>query len=438
VYVHAAAWRAGFGTRGWLTQLLSTPAWIEGFTGAVWVHAMAAIPWAALIVGLGLWLVEPELEEQALLDGPPLRVLLRVSLPAALPAVGLAALWVAITTAGQMTVTDLFGVRTYAEEVYTELAIGQRPGLLIPVLLVGLGLVLCAGLGPGDRLPTSGRPAVFRLGRGRALAAAGMVVLVVVLAGVQLVNLCQQAGIRITPTETGWHRSWSAEKCLAQVAMAPWQHRRELGWSLGIGALAAATAVAVAAPLAWVARGGGWRIVPAVAVAAASLAIPEPVVALGIIELLRRPEIPFLVHLYDYSILAPWAALSVRGLPVAVLVLWHALRTVPPEWVESATTEGAGRVARLCRVALPARMPAVTLAWLAALVAALGELSGSILVAPPGVTMLSVRIFDMLHGGVDDRVAALCLALVTIVSLLAVGLYLVLSRQHRSRRRLAR
>ena len=38
------------------------------------------------------------------------------------PAIGLAALWVAMLVATDMTVTDLYQVRTYAEEVYTDFA----------------------------------------------------------------------------------------------------------------------------------------------------------------------------------------------------------------------------------------------------------------------------------------------------------------------------
>ena len=81
-----------------------------------------AVPWVALIVGLGLWRVEAELEEQALLNGSPATVFFRVTLPAVWPAIGVAAIWVLVTTTGEMTVTDLFIVRTYAEELYTRRA----------------------------------------------------------------------------------------------------------------------------------------------------------------------------------------------------------------------------------------------------------------------------------------------------------------------------
>jgi iron(III) transport system permease protein len=71
LYLQAAAWQAGFGTFGWYSLAveasLQTP-WLAGWRGAIFVHAVAAIPWVAAIVGLAARQVEPQLEEAALLD----------------------------------------------------------------------------------------------------------------------------------------------------------------------------------------------------------------------------------------------------------------------------------------------------------------------------------------------------------------------------------
>ena len=119
LYLQASAWQAGFGQEGWYSSESGQP-WLTGWNAALWVQTLAAVPWVVLIVALGLRTVEPSLEEQALLDGSPWQVFWRVTLPTCWPAVGLAAAWVAILTAGEMTVTSIFFVRTYAEEVYTQ------------------------------------------------------------------------------------------------------------------------------------------------------------------------------------------------------------------------------------------------------------------------------------------------------------------------------
>ena len=89
--------------------------------------------------------VEPELEESALLDYGPAGVLLRVTLRRAWGAIAAAALAVAVLTAGDMTVTDLLQIRTYAEEAYLQYSLGRGPGgaalVAIPPLVV-LGLLI--------------------------------------------------------------------------------------------------------------------------------------------------------------------------------------------------------------------------------------------------------------------------------------------------------
>src|SRR5213078_2253163 len=93
----ASGLRAAPGSGGWLPAALwSTPPqgdpdvspsgiawkpWAQGLEAAIWIHAVAALPWVVLLVGQGLRWVEGELEEDALMIISSWRVLLRVSLP---------------------------------------------------------------------------------------------------------------------------------------------------------------------------------------------------------------------------------------------------------------------------------------------------------------------------------------------------------------------
>ena len=434
--VHAAAWQAGFGMQGWATPDAAPPL-IDGWRGAVWIHAAAAVPWVVLIVGLALRLTEPELEEDGLLDARWGRVFRRVTLRRALGGVVAAALWVAITTAGDMTVTNIFQVRTLAEETYTAFSLGEDsfatirsllPPLAITVWLIIAAMVLVGALAPHRRHETVRAARAMRLGRWRWIASLAAATAVLLLAGVPLASLVYKAGILITPTGDGWTRSWSAAKCAAVIAASPARFSREFGWSLLVGSLAAAVAVVLAAPLAWLARRGGWRAAPAIVVTAACLAVPGPLVGIALVKLFNQPSLPWLVALYDRSIAAPLIAQTIKVLPLAVLVIWHAFNTISDELVEGAASEGAGTLKILLRIVIPERRAAVALAFLVALCVALGELSASILVVPPGVSLLSVQIFGLIHYGVDDYVAGVCLVLIGSVALLT-GIAAMLARR---------
>jgi iron(III) transport system permease protein len=81
------------------------------------------------------------------------------------------------------------------------------------------------------------------------------------------------------------------------------------------------------------------------------------------------------------------------------------------------------------RIALPQRWPAAAAAWLIGLAIAVGELAATVLVIPPQPsTAISVRVFQLLHYGVDDRVAAICLVMVAGIGALT-GIAAVLLRR---------
>jgi iron(III) transport system permease protein len=235
----------------------------------------------------------------------------------------------------------------------------------------------------------------------------------------------------VTQTDAGRVRIWSPLKCLTMIASSPWVFRREWGWSLLVGSLAATAATILGTALAWLARRGGFWAGLVVSVSAVGLAVPGPVLGLAIIALLNQREIPSLVYLYDYTIAAPWLAWTARALPPATLILWQGLGTIPTELLEAAAIDGAGPIARLVRIALPNRLPALALAWLVALAVASGDLAASILVVPPGMEMLSRRIFGLIHYGIEDQVAGICLAQVVFFGVIAAAAWLALRRPMR-------
>ncbi len=426
LYLQAAAWQAGFGLQGWCTAVWKSPPLLEGWRGVLWIHGVTALPWIVLIVGAGLRRMEPELEEQALLDASSWRVFLKVTLRGALGAILVASLWVAILVAGEMTVTDLFAIRTYAEEIYTTLAaqsdeppVGAAPGILLIAWLLFAGLTLAARLTPSDR-PLSLRARwIFRLGVYRWPLAAFVGLLLVLLIGVPLGNLAYQAGILVVQSDAGWTRSWSLGKCASMIVGSLGDCRREVRWSLLIGVFSATTAVGTAAIFAWLARRGGWRSGIILFMTALALAVPGPLIGLALLWLRGVWVLRWLV---DHWIFAPWAALTIRSLPPSLLILWYAFRTIPPAILDAAEMDGAGPAARFWRIALPSRISAVLLAWLVAFAVAMGDLAASILVVPPGVTTLSIHLFGLLHYGVQDKVAGACLALLAVFATIAAGI----------------
>lgn len=446
LYLVTGAWDAGFGIQGWHTLAtnphLARQPWLAGWRAAICVHGLAAVPWVVLIVGAGLRAVEAEIEEDAATCASPLRVVWHITLRRAAAAIVVAAVWVAIVATVEISATDFFQVRTFAEEVYTQAALGafdvvnpatgnesQAPlpaaglwiGLLLSLMLA-LVAIVAAGQLFADLADAPHRPPwLWQLGRWRWPVAIGLWAILLLVAGVPLGSLVYKAGVRVTATETGRVRSWSPAKIAERVAAAPGEFRGELWLSTTIGVSAATAALVIATPLAWsvrLARREPWM---RLAFLALCLTIPGPLLGIGLIRLLNRPPdspLADLAWLYD-SNFAPWLVQTVRALPLVTLILWPALASVPQVMLDAAATDGTGWWGRLLRVALPQRWPAVAAAWLVGLAVAVGELAATVLVMPPQrSTAISVRVFQLLHYGVDDRVAAICLVIVAGVAAL--------------------
>ena len=423
--LHAAAWIGAFGNLGRAQAILGAPI-LVGWPGAAFVHAMAALPWVVFLAGVGLRSVEPALEEAALMDLPGWRVVARVTLRRAVGAIAGAALAVAVLTAGDMTVTDILNVRTYAEEVYNQYA--QRgPGAaamaaaLPPLAVLGIAVLLAArALLRADpaRLPTPGRHArTWRLGGWRVVGGVIVAGIVGAIVSLPIYGLVWRAGRVGGSAALGIGPSWSAgglgetlRRAGAEVFGAP---DYLLPTSALWAALGASAAVAIAWPLAWLARGAGpWRWVAALSVAL-TLATPGPAAGMALVLAYRG-----LPRLYDSPMILV-VAYALRTLPYALLVLWPALRAVPEPYLEAATLDGYDAAERAGLVALPLTRGATVAAWAVAFVLALGELPASHPVEPPGVSTMAKFLWGLLHTGVESHLAGV--ALVTLAAFAVAG-----------------
>jgi iron(III) transport system permease protein len=459
LYLVATAWESAFGLQGSIASLLP----LAGdplpprFASAVFIHSIAVLPVVTLIIAAGLASVERSLEEDALLAASPSRVLLQITWRRSLVAVFVAVVWVVIVCLGEMTVTDLFQIRTFAEEVYVQTAGGaiwdlaggagepvqplelsQRSFLVAVLLLVVLlapAIVLCLRLVRRWQRAATARRWTIQPRQGGLVGTAVLLILFMLI-GLPLGSLCYHAGGYTERTAEGYLAHWSLVKGLLTVARAPVLHAREFLHTAIIAAASASAAVIASVGL------GLWATFhfsgkAAAGFAAAMLAaVPGPLVGLWTIHVLNQPPespLAFLAVLYDEDEfgVAPWLVQTLRVLPFAVLVAVPAMLGTPRGLLETASLDGMGICGKIRHVFLPLHWRSFAVAWLVALVLALGELPATVLVVPPGVTPLSVRIFNLVHYGVDDQLAGLVLFVWTAVLILTAVIVLLATRPGR-------
>ncbi len=421
--LHATAWLGAFGNAGRSQAMGSRPI-LVGWWGAVVVHALAALPWVVLITTLGLRAVERELEESALLDLHPWRVLFAVSLRRSMAMVLAAALATAVLTSGDMTITDLLQVRSYAEEAYLAYSLGQGPGgaaaVALPLFVVLGGLVLIVGralvaFDPARLASPRGDALSIRLGRARRPLGIGVWMLLGNTLALPLYALIWRAGRVGGRAALGVGPTWSIGGLWGTLGQAAAEVAGPLTSTLIWCGLAALLATSLAWGLVWASRGSrAWTPVLA-AVLVVTLAAPGPVVGMALVLAYRGVS-----AVYDSSIMIILAE-TARSLPYAILLLWPFAWAFPQDYLDAAAIDGLGPPSRAWRVVLPLSAPPLAAAWVVCLVIGLGELAATNLATPPGTPPLSVMLWGLLHTGVESHLAGVALVILVVITLLGLA-----------------
>jgi iron(III) transport system permease protein len=431
----ASAWQATLGIGGWLFEAavpwLSASdsvwrPWPVGMPAAICVHAIAALPWVIWIVGHGLCAVERELEEDALTFATPCQVMFHISLSRSRAYIWVAACCIFLQTATEITVTDVMQVQTFAEEVYTQLVVGDEAAVArslaaaVPMILIAWGLLgLTVYLLAIDALPLQAanrRPFHFRFSSLRgivgivALAAYGALILVPVT------SLVWKVGLAGRPLH------WSAGAAAAQLWIAC-----RLQWPLLLGSLieaglAGAVLALVGLLTASLIQGARWSLLLVLAIAALAWAEPAPAVGLGLKKLIltvvdwdRSNTLASL--LYDRPSLLPvlWVHV-IRFLPIAIILVWPAVFRIPREIKENTLLDGVAQLDELRLILAPLTVRFLVLAGIAIAILALGEIGAGKLVHTPGMPTVALEVFYKMHYGVTGDLAALCLMLLGLVA----------------------
>lgn len=459
--VLVSAWQTALGSGGWLTLPVwrmadpSDPGraptgiawkpWAHGLPAAIWVHACAALPWFIWLAGLGFSHVERPLEEDALIGGGPWRAFWFATLPRAMPALIAATAWVSLLTANDVTVTDMMQVPTLAEEVYVQFARPDPPDpgtegrdVLARALVVAvpLSLLLCAAIAWcwrrwESRLPPLALPAqefnLIRLGWSRWPMFAAVIVLLLVLLGVPAASLVWRTGI-VPPDEI-----WSPQRAGESIRHAWFSQRPLVSASLASAVVLGFAVSMMAAWACWLARERRWLQRCLFLAAAISISLPGPVLGIALKETIkllvdaeaaltgeRFGPVARLLYSGPSPLPVAWAS-GLRLWPCALALVWPVMRSIPAALFEQARLDGASPWQEWRLVAWPGVSRTAGLALIAVSALALGELSASKLVETPGGQTFAHEVFQQMHYGVGNHLAAMCLLLIGMVAGIGVA-----------------
>lgn len=419
-YLHALA---GMEAGNWLRaalRSLGAPAGIlpdlPGWLSALLAQGFALMPIALVAAAVGFLSVERDLVEAAMLLRPGRHGFVRVVLPLAAPAILAGSGAVFVFSLIDYSTPSLFGVSSYAMEIVAEYSASRAPWR---VALIALPLIMIAGavIGAVLAMLARGAPAHARM-LGRAFR-----------------HYRPLDTLRRPSSGALWLAGGYGAMILALLLgsvliwrLLPglvWEVRHDLARTLGNAALAALLALGPAALVAG-SLAAGPRARPLRAAmwlgALLPLAIPPSLTGVGMASLLTccAPDalrsagwVPALSH-------------AARFLPLAVLVINAQMRRVDPQLIDAARLQRPAGPARWWRIDLPLAAPGLAAAFGLVFCASIGELEATMMTAAPGQGVLSLRVFNYLHYGVSETVAALGLVLAAMVwTAAALGLWLI-------------
>ena len=406
------AWIMAMGHDGWLTRVLQATVGHWPWTIYHWPVAACAV--GLRYVGLAALVLVPESRRQArsaaadrLLRISFARRLIHLQLrPALKPAAG-AALLTALLAANDHILPGMFLISTYGVQVIIEHQALLNPtgaaALSTPMLMIAALLAILVTVGQQHASSDSSQAPRATVRPGRLSCTFAICVLMLAI-GVPLLALMVRAG------------TWAA---IAQAWAASAEERRRTIHLAAIGG--AMCALAGMAPAACWVRGGQRRAVSAAPLLAVIVLAPASLLALGIIALFERPPL----RSWRDSDLPLIAAYICRYTPIAVLILIAAWSHVPAAAMGAARVHGVTLAPRIAKLGLPLYGPAaVAAAGICALFIAT-ELELSLMLTPPGITTLGVRLYSMIHTAPDAVVSAAAIGLTAAITI-SIGAAMVL------------
>lgn len=416
----ASLWRAAGVLPLLFPPLILAMSWaamteIRGGLATILVLAVSTFPLVAMFTARAAERIDARREESALLVGG-LRSVLRIELPLILPSAACAACFAFCFAVNDFTVPDYVSsigpkYNVYADEVFASWRStsdsGRAVAAALPlVLLTLLALIPALILRHRTRLDALDgdfrRPAVLRLGAWRWPATIFVVLVVAITALAPLARLFFEAG--------GGPRGWSGSAFVAAFDRALELGRENLRSSLWMSFAAALLVLPLALVLGHALERTRARSLACLVIL--PLAVPAILYGIGSIALWNREAT---AALYD----SPWIVVVLmigRFAPLAILAVAAAVAMIDPRQEEAARLCRMKPVGTLARVIAPQALGAMLGSATLVFVLAMREIDAAVFVPAANSTVM-FRVYNAVHFGRDDFVAALALLVIAFVVL---------------------
>jgi iron(III) transport system permease protein len=414
LYVQATAWSAGFGHQGWFRWnqvLAATNPWYA-ILACLWIQASWLIPISYLILRTGLERSFDDSVKAQWLDGGLFQVFRHLLFRRILPWMVASLLIGFVLTSSDMIVTNLFQVPTLTETLYQQVQFQRikTPAFLVAIsysIVVGIVAALSAsrfkGLIGGERsqVPLFTPAGIHKTTTIVASMVAWAAFLVFI--GLPLASLVVKTGWRVSMGATEVTRTWSVVESLAAMRGLT-SFSAEFSWSVIIATLATILSVILGGLCVRVCR-SVWRAFLAFGLFGFALSLPGPIIN-ALLQTVFGDAESWIGTLRDRTVMMPVLGLQFRSLPIVFGVLWISRKEFDSQYRQLMDLDGSSSFQHREAMVRPWLIAATISFFLC-----FANLESYLLVLPPAVTTIAMRMFELLHYGVQNKESVLALFL---------------------------
>jgi iron(III) transport system permease protein len=420
-YALAGAWSSSGSPGGFfsLAPVDAAKSMSRAIFAVSWIHAVAKLPIAVLCLAIAIQRVRFQLLEQALVDQGWSFAIRKVLLPIIRPSIVATWLVCLLLIHADMVISNLYKVETLTERVYLDMSLGSYNAttvvwclsyaavLAIITLFVLHRVVKQSSAASATRSWWSMSSASHTA---RTLASVVALVLITVFVISPFSTLVYKSGfsLQVDSQESAW--TFDIVRSMQSVVSAPVDFSDDFLWTIQLSLWSTLVAIAIGGLLLWIANKFRRCDVFIALLAFISIAMPGPIINDLAIKIFNRDGDVF-ETIYNDTLIPCIFCLQFRLVPIVLLIVWPATIALRQRYASNWRLDFANRGQWFVQGFWPAMRWPMLMAVVLVIGVAAGELSTYLLVLPPGVTTIAMRIFDLLHYAVRYREAGLLVGL---------------------------
>jgi iron(III) transport system permease protein len=152
--------------------------------------------------------------------------------------------------------------------------------------------------------------------------------------------------------------------------------------------------------------------------------ISPALIGAALIHLMNRPVFRWVYLSHIMGMLA----VMIRFMPFGILVIIAGLKKIPEDFLSVGYITAKDFKKTFFKIFLPLTIPSIIIAMGLVFLLGLGELGTSVMVLPPGVSTITVRIFGYLHYGATELIAEVAIVLLAIIFIIELLLYKLIKK----------